>query len=715
MAAGTSTLTTPVGVGRARVAPPVPGAGRPKLRPDIQGLRAVAVGSVLLYHADLPWVPGGFVGVDVFFVISGFLITQGLVRELAENGRISLSGFYARRVRRILPAATVTLLGVVALTVLLLPRTRWLQLGQDVIASAAYFINWDLADRSVDYLARTQAPSPLQHFWSLAVEEQFYLLWPLLIVLVVGGFALVSRVRGSVPGSSRQHLAIALALIVVPSLLVSIVLTASDPGRAYFVSTTRGWELGLGAALAILGPGAVAGRRVAGRRAVVVVGALGLAAIAIAAWRFTSATPFPGAAALLPTLGAAAVIWAGAQDDTTPSARLLSRRSLVWIGGLSYSLYLWHWPLIVIVTAEVGRLPVAAKLAVVALSVIPAWLSLKLVERPALRWPWLKASTRRSLLLGAICTLLGVTAGWLLHDVAARATREAAAQTMAVPGARVLTGDPALGAPVDSFPAIVPSPLVAANDGPDLESAGCGDPETATGTAPCILGVADGAVTIALVGDSHAGQLVPGLEAAALANGWRLDVYWRNSCPFTAATVELDGRANTGCDQRNRNTTAALLDDPPTLLVVATSRYRVWADGDVPGLEDSKPAMARGFRQAWAPFVDAGVPIVTVRDTPRPNVSVPECVVQNQDRLTRCAMDRDAILWADSPEVAAARGQPSVHVLDLTEWICPTEECPMVIGGALVFRDDSHLTATYSRSLSGVLGARLADVLADGR
>ncbi|MBN1093854.1 acyltransferase [Blastococcus sp. TML/M2B] len=276
---------------------PSPAGSGHTFRADIQGLRAVAVGLVVLYHAGLPWLSGGFVGVDVFFVLSGFLITQGLVTELERRGTISLAGFYARRARRILPAAAVALAGTAALTVLLLPQMRWAQVAQDLVQSSIYLVNWDLADRAVDYSARDQAASPLQHFWSLAVEEQFYVVWPLAILAVVGLVRLArSRRRSDAPtGISRLHLAVPLLLIGVPSLAWSISLSAADPGRAYFVTTTRMWELALGAALAVVPVVAPASARLS--RA---VGWAGLAAIVWAAVTYDASTVFPGSAALLP-------------------------------------------------------------------------------------------------------------------------------------------------------------------------------------------------------------------------------------------------------------------------------------------------------------------------------------------------------------------------------------------------------------------------------
>jgi peptidoglycan/LPS O-acetylase OafA/YrhL len=685
-------------------------------RLDIQGLRAVAVLLVVLYHAGLPWLPGGFVGVDIFFVISGFLITQGLVGELARRGSISLARFYARRARRILPAAAFALLGVVGLALLLLPATRWLQLGRDVVTSSTYVVNWELAGRSVNYMARDQAPSPVQHFWSLAVEEQFYLVWPLVLLLTAGVTARLRRGRRSRTTTDRGLL-LAFALVAVPSLLWSIYLTSTRPGPAYFATTTRMWELALGAGLAIVG-GSLQTRLVVHRS----VGWIGLAAIAVSAVTFTASTRFPGYAALLPTLGAVAVLWGGAPGAAGGPAALLERRPMVWIGGLSYSLYLWHWPLIVIATAMTGTLRIRYGLAVAALSFVPAWISLHAVERPVLRSKSLRSDPTRSLQLGALCTLLGVVAGLGLQIHVL--TQAAATASAVVPGAgglvagspgnlgaAALLADPSQGLPIDSFPTIVPSAITASGDAPQIDGHGCTLDEASTAAVPCSFGDLTSTVVVALVGDSHADQLVPALERVAIDRRWRLDVYTRGSCPFTTLTVDLDGRPYTACDERNTNVTAALLKAPPAMLLVATSRYQVYRESGTPSLVDSRPLMAQGFSKAWEPFVDAGVPVVTFRDTPRPNTGVPDCVAENPQHLTLCAMDRSALVWDDAPEVTAASGMPLVHVIDLTNWICPGDRCPAVIGGVLIYRDGNHLTATYARSLATVVGSQLDAVL----
>ncbi|TDD63977.1 acyltransferase, partial [Jiangella aurantiaca] len=317
---------------------------RPRFRPDVEGLRAVAVLLVLAYHAGLPLVSGGFVGVDVFFVISGFLITGLILREVESTGRLRLGRFYARRIRRLLPATAVVLAATAALTIVLLPPLRWPAIAGDIAVSATYVVNWRLASESVDYLTAEDAPSPVQHFWSLAVEEQFYLLWPVLIIALVWWH----RRRRGAP-SLRRTLLAGLAVVAVPSLAWSVHLTAASPGAAYFVSTTRAWELAAGAALAI-------GARRLERLPAWVASALaggGLAAVGWAALTYDATTPFPGAAALVPVLGTAAVVGGGvASAPTSPGAdrevpgsgeshkgngtlpgRLLGTAPLRWVGG----------------------------------------------------------------------------------------------------------------------------------------------------------------------------------------------------------------------------------------------------------------------------------------------------------------------------------------------------------------------------------------------
>ncbi|MDO9354042.1 MAG: acyltransferase, partial [Solirubrobacteraceae bacterium] len=304
------------------------------MRAEIQALRALAVGVVILGHSWPQAFSGGFVGVDVFFVISGFLITGHLVREVQRSDRISLIGFWARRVRRILPAAMLVLAVVIVATLAVVPESRWDTFLHEMRASGLYVQNWQLAGSATDYFAAAEGTqSPVQHYWSLSVEEQFYLVWPLLL----GGAALFLRGPYRRPG-----LVMLMGGVAAVSLAYSIAETSSDPAAAYFVTPTRVWEFALGGLLSLL-PVAAGHER---RRAV--VSWVGLLAIAVAVARYDDATAFPGYAALLPVLGTVAVVWAGLPRAPWSPSRLMAARPVQVVGGVSYSLYLWHWPLLIL-------------------------------------------------------------------------------------------------------------------------------------------------------------------------------------------------------------------------------------------------------------------------------------------------------------------------------------------------------------------------------
>ncbi|MBO0908194.1 acyltransferase family protein [Arthrobacter sunyaminii] len=676
-----------------------------QLRLDIQGLRAIAVGAVLLYHAGLGWIPGGFVGVDVFFVISGFLITGGIIREIDRTGRLSLVGFYARRAARILPAATVVLVVVVIASYLLMPMTRWLQVGKDAMGSGLYVINWMLANDSIDYLANDQAPSPLQHFWSLAVEEQFYVVWPLVAVVAAW---LATRMRRN----RKRVMGIALMTLAVPSFAWSLYMVETSSGPAYFVTTTRLWELAVGAGLALLGP---VGLR-SPKALAAIVGWCGLAAIMAAALTYTSVVPFPGATALLPTVGAAMIIWAGPVAGRFGPTAALGLRPMVWVGTMSYSLYLWHWPLLVLTSAVVGELSPMAGLVVVVASFLPAWMSLRYVEQPALAWGKRARGGGPTLRAGALMSLAAVTAGVLLAimvppvppstdiEFSASPLPNSSAVPEPLAGASVLISDPSQGVPIESFASITPTAVAASSDVPRT----CLQSETSDAVQKCVMGDTDSSTVVAVVGDSHAAMFVPGIAAVASEQGWRLDVYTKGSCPFTAQMVLVDGRPYENCLSWGENVAKDLMNNPPSALIVGTSRYQAAGFSDRSASED---ALIQGMRAAWTPFVEAGVPVISLKDAPRPGESVPDCVAQNETELSRCALPRQNLLSKRSPEVEAAEGMTGVYVVDLTDAICPGEMCPAVIGGVLIYRDGNHLTATYSRTMKPQIMAALVPLI----
>ena len=340
-------------------------------RPDVEGLRAVAVLLVVLFHAGVPGVGGGYVGVDVFFVISGFVITGLLLRERASSGTTSILAFYGRRCRRIIPAATLVIVVTVVLGYALLGVSPGARVAADGRWSTVFLANFHFISTGTNYLSATQAPSPLQNFWSLAVEEQFYVVYPTLFLLVA---SLGRRL------SLRAKLAVVLGAVVVGSYALSVLQTSSNPVVAYFSPFTRAWELGLGALVAVCTPWLL---RLRARVATGLTWA-GLAAVVGAALAFTSSTAYPGSVVAIPVVGTALVIGGGVAAPRRGAELVLGWGPFRWLGRLSYSLYLWHWPALTLAAEASGRrsLSLPESLGIVGLSLVASVLGYAAVENP---------------------------------------------------------------------------------------------------------------------------------------------------------------------------------------------------------------------------------------------------------------------------------------------------------------------------------------------
>ncbi|MEV5051576.1 SGNH hydrolase domain-containing protein [Arthrobacter sp. LAR12-1-1.1] len=688
------------------------GVKKSGFRPDVQGLRALAVLLVLVYHAGATVFPGGFVGVDVFFVISGFLITGILLKEAASSNSISITGFYARRAKRILPASTLVLIVVAAATFFILPRTRWDDTAWQIMASAFNVVNWLFAGSAVDYLNNDEAASPVQHFWTLAVEEQFYLLWPLLLagcLFLAGGRSRRQRRRRVDSVKFKRWATIAVLAVTVPSLGFSAYYTAANPGAAYFVSTTRLWELGIGAMVAIFAPQL---QRLGGNTSRL-LGWGGLAAILMAGVSYSSSTPFPGVAACVPTLGAAAVIIAGMGGrDRLGVGRILSVSPATRIGDISYSLYLWHWPMIVIGTYLLGQLQLHQGLLIVAASFVPAYLSYRYVETPLKDF---QQSDGDALQVGAVAILVtavmavGIMVlpkpaeqGVYVPPVASPGS--AVSAPVALVGAELLAKDPSVGEPKDVVDAFMPSALEAANDNPTVYKDGCHQAVTEVEPEACTYGKSGADYRVAVVGDSHAAQWVPALTRLAKENAWQVDSYTKSSCPFVGTPIMAEGntRVYDECTTWNSNVTKALTGpERPDLVLVTGQSYQTTGE----------QSFAQGLESAWTRLREASVPFAVLMDTPRPGINVPECVSTNPQSLTKCAVDREKAMANGSAvqrEAAGAMGK--VEEVDMTDSICPGTRCAPIVGKVLVYRDSNHLTATYSTTLGPALGARLAEI-----
>jgi peptidoglycan/LPS O-acetylase OafA/YrhL len=672
-------------------------------RPDVEGLRAVAVLLVMAYHAGLP-LAHGFLGVDVFFVISGFLITGILVRELLSSGTVAWGRFVARRVRRLLPAAVLVLLVTAVVALVVVPGLRRREVGTDVAGAALYVVNWLLAHRAVDYLASDALPSPVQHFWSLAVEEQFYVVWPLALIAL----ALVLRRTGHRP--TLRAVALLLAVLCLPSFGYAVWLGHVDPARAYFVTTTRAWELGVGAALALWcagrerrtspPPTALAGP----------VGWAGLVAVLVSAAWLPAGAVTPGPWTLLPTLGTAAVLWSGWAGPGAGPARLLGTAPLVWLGALSYSLYLWHWPAVVLTRWAADGLTTAQQVLVVALSVLPAWACHRFLERPLHHSRALARRTRPVLALGLGLSLAGALAAVPLLAAGSPFRTAPVAGTIAGPlGAEALgmspTGDPTAYA-VDDWGWLTPDPQVAGEDRPAADVDRCQVDRLAEEPVRCTFGV-DGPVTVALVGDSKAMQWLPALERMAPGRGWRVVTYGKSACAFADGHAQQAGRAYPHCDRWNAAVMDRLRADPPDLLVTSGYASSAW-DGE----RTSRDALVAGLASRWSALRGLGVPVAVLGDTPLSPDDLDVCTARHPTALTRCAFGRGAaVAGSGLPAQRAAAPATGAELVDLTPWICPVERCPVAVGHVAIHRAGDHVTATYARSLAPVLAVRLDALL----
>ncbi|MBS1886436.1 MAG: acyltransferase [Actinobacteria bacterium] len=671
-------------------------AGGEGFRPDIEGLRAVAILAVLLCHAGIAVFAGGYVGVDVFFVVSGYLITRLLLGEYERRGSISIPQFYARRARRILPLCAVLLLFVAAMSLALLSPLRATEVSGDIVSSALYVANWHFAAQSVNYFQLGVEPSPLLHLWSLGIEEQFYLVWPTLLIALTW----LGRRAG---GRERQVLWTALTLLFAGSLALGIGETAANPAWAYFSTFARGWELALGGALALLGPVRLPWPAAQG------LGWAGLGAIVFAVLSFDAQTAFPGAAALVPTVGTAALILAGpsllARRGPSPAATL-SLSPVRYVGRISYSWYLWHWPFLIFGAVILGPLSTLAACAMVALSAIPTVLSHHLIEEPARRAKGLVAKPARGLALGACCMAAGVLAGVGLTRVQPTLPTLAAARAA---GAGALAREPR---PEQRARAIRPTPLQAPEDIPRPALEGCLEGIEGTVSHACVYGDPTGERTLVLFGDSHAMQYFPALEQIAIAQHRRLVVLTKRECsPVMVPTLNVaESREYPACTAWRASSLRRIAREAGrgqvTVALSGDSKTRAYGPGGelLTGAANAA-ALEAGFASTLEKIAAAGAAAVVIRDDPEAPFDVPSCVSEHLHDFGACGFPEHAAPNREFERRAAhTLGIPTV---DLTPEICPNGLCRAVIGSVLVYRDNAHLTATFARTLAPWLEAPL--------
>jgi peptidoglycan/LPS O-acetylase OafA/YrhL len=732
------------------------GPRRRAFRPDIEGLRAVAVLAVVLYHAHVSVLGGGFDGVDVFFVVSGYLITGLLWRELNRDGRVSLSAFYGRRARRLLPAA------ILVVVVTALAARRWMpplelpSVMKDGVASSLYVANYRFALQHTSYLAPTRVVSPFQQFWSLGAEEQFYLVWPLLLL----GASLVWRrphryqhyrwrdPKGGRGGPDRFTALAVLVAVTVFSCVLSIWLTHVNQPWAFFSLPTRAWELGAGGVLALSAPYV---RRIPAAAATV-VGWVGLTVIVLSFFLITPSTPYPGTAALAPVIGTVLVIASGEVAALRANAivrrqgpaKVLARPPMRAIGRISYSWYLWHWPFLILAPYVLGyTLSLWQNLFVAALSGAVAAISYAVVETPARTSAWLASIPRRSLLTGGtlsaggalVCILVaanlpsltghGVARVASIHTNPISSTRGAAPSPARTPATTVdplqaqissinaqIAAQLSVGVGITEVPSNLHPTLAEANtDDPPVFVDGCMDSYLDSSVQNCEFGDLASNTSVVIFGDSHAGMWFPAVDVAANQHGWRLYTWTKATCPplnLPIYSPEL-GRTFTECETWRQNVLARIQAVHPALVILGVARHYTSVYGFTPYQLPWLQALA----QMVTTIRQMGAKVMVIGPVPKPPFNVPDCLSAHLDDAAACTEPvsteiNDAGMAAERSYVTAAGGT----YLDVQPWFCTATRCAVILGNIEMWRDDNHISPEYSSFLGPAMSAQLQAVMA---
>lgn len=674
-----------------------------KFRPEIEGLRTVAFFLVAVFHIWLNRVSGG---VDVFFTVAGLLVTLTLLSHVRRYGRIRPGIYFGRLAMRLLPAAAVVLAAVILLTLLTLPYAMWRDIFTQTVASSTYWENWYLAFNAVDYLAVDTTRSPLQHFWAMSIQGQFYIIWFVVFATVAWGAQRVGR-------NVKSAVFIAVSCLVLVSFAWSVYQTATNQQFAYFSTFTRVWEFGVGSLAAMLIDRIKLNSVVAA-----ILSWCALSSIILVGALLPVFDLFPGWVALIPVLAACVIVAAGQQEEPWGASALLASKPMVWLGGLGYGVYLWHWPMLIYALEVQGRQKAGplTGTAIIIGAVVLAWLTKKLVEDPFQR---ARSSVRRRVRMSAIAI---ATASAIL--VAGGATAGIGAIDQRTTAEAELLADPCIGANALSIDAacenadlgdiVLPSdPDRDAGDlflGTDIDGNRCATAMTEDELLPCTWGNPDSETRIALIGNSHAAVWFPAYREIADRYGWRLDTYFKHACTYNDASrrQKLPIRQET-CDRWNKSLSAHLTEQKPYdyILTSALAQNDGFFDADSTSESTGFAVGVEGYKRVWQPLIDRGTTLLVMRDYPRSSPGKISCA--REDPNADCSRTVDgATVPRDAEAIAvAADATEGAEVIDMTDWFCTDGSCPSVIGNVFVYRDPGHFTATYGFTLADALQQEL--------
>ncbi|HTF94914.1 MAG TPA: acyltransferase family protein [Cellvibrio sp.] len=660
-------------------------------RVDIQGLRGIAVLLVVLYHLDVHWLSGGYIGVDIFFVISGYLITGHLIESL-DSKRFNFVDFYARRVRRIIPASLFVLLCTTVVACFVMPPLLLPKLLKESIATAIYLPNIFYALQQTDYLAETTV-SPLLHYWSLGVEEQFYFMWPLLLFVCWRFW-----------GSNKNYVITILSALLLVSFIANVYLTKTSQSWAFFLVFTRAWELGAGGLLAFALKQNLFSNQKIHPFLATACGWCGVVVLAFCAFIYNEHTVFPGSAALLPVVGAVLIIFAGARSERSSLLnKLMANRPLQYMGMVSYSLYLWHWPVIIIaeeIWPEFSGIYAIVSLFIV--SVALADITYRCIEEP------FRHSGSR-LYIGAKPALAASMAGSVFIVLLAGGYGYSIKSQPLFTEQLAAEYQPQVNPEFTSFVPknLVPNLRKASDSISIIYNDGCHDDMFTEDARGCIYGDKNAETIYVLFGDSHAAQWFPALEKYSRENSIRLVTFTKSACPAIDALILRQGVEYSSCHEWRKKAVEKINQLNPQLVIlsnyqgsieriVAEDRQKEWGEG-----------LARMFK-----LLPANSQIIVIGDTPGFERTPALCLSKNLVTTLQCQRSKErtvnAGLAALEEKVALAGNK---HYVNMNNYLCAGDTCGPIIGNILVYRDQHHITVEFSERLADVLGAAIKQKL----
>jgi peptidoglycan/LPS O-acetylase OafA/YrhL len=631
-------------------------------RPDIEGLRAIAVCLVVLYHAGVPFLRGGFIGVDIFFVLSGYLITGLLAKELDSSGTIDLPRFYARRVRRLLPALSLVVVVVCLIQIIVASPIAQIEVLKAALATTFYCSNLYFAHIQLHYFSQGLTPSPLLHTWSLAVEEQIYFAWPIFLLLLTRA------------AKSIQMRVLVISAVTIISLIGCIWLTSSNQVMAFYQSPSRAWEFSIGGLLAFVPRHWLTARENLCKW----LGAAGLIGLVLSGVWVGDGASFPGSIATIPVLATLAALQAGTGAPNSFAARLLTWRPMQYLGGISYSLYLWHWPVLMIVPEVLHDNSAAVRAACIGLSITLAVVTHVAIENPIRFNSFLVPRPRLS---------LGIVALSMTASVAAMATWWLALNH---------------SAQFRKFNQV-------RNDVPSFYATGCTADLIDAAPILCSYGeISHPESTMVLFGDSHAAQWFPALKDIAESRHWKLVTVVKSACSPMNIKILRNAGAIEACERWRTLAIAAIDQIHPDMVILSTSS--LYRQRDSSKLIDASD-WEKGSRDTFLALARRGIAVRLIRDTPHADYDVPSCLAQLEwnGHATCPPLPRAKALSSDiyQAELRAAENIDNVKIVDMSDVICGSDICETEQGDIVKYRDGDHLTSSYIESLAKELQGHL--------